>query len=49
MTRRLCIDMNWMYGPDERRRYIDHAVVAEDAGVDTIFVAGLGDVMLSPR
>ncbi len=39
MARRLCIDMNWMYGLEERRRYIDHAVAAEDAGVDTIFVA----------
>ena len=39
MTRRLCIDMNWTYGPEDRRRYIEHAVVAEDAGVDTIFVA----------
>ena len=39
MTRRICIDMNWMYGPEDRARYIEHAVVAEDAGVDTIFVA----------
>src|SRR5688572_16359581 len=39
MTRRLCIDMNWMYGPEDRARYVEHAAVAEDAGVDTIFVA----------
>jgi alkanesulfonate monooxygenase SsuD/methylene tetrahydromethanopterin reductase-like flavin-dependent oxidoreductase (luciferase family) len=39
MTRRLCIDMNWQYGLEERRRYLDQAVIAEDAGVDTIFVA----------
>jgi len=39
MSRRLCIDMNWMYGPEDRRRYIEHAAVAEDAGVDTVFVA----------
>jgi F420-dependent oxidoreductase-like protein len=39
MARRICIDMNWQYGIEERRRYIEHAAVAEDAGVDTIFVA----------
>jgi alkanesulfonate monooxygenase SsuD/methylene tetrahydromethanopterin reductase-like flavin-dependent oxidoreductase (luciferase family) len=31
--------MNWQYGLEERRRYLDHAVIAEDAGIDTIFVA----------
>ncbi len=39
MARRICIDMNWMYGVEDRARYIEHAAVAEDAGVDTIFVA----------
>ncbi len=39
MTRRLSIDMNWMYGPSERSRYLDQAVIAEEAGIDTVFVA----------
>jgi len=34
MTRRLCIDMNWQYGPAERARYLQQAVIAEDAGVE---------------
>ncbi len=39
MARRLCIDMNWQYGPAERQRFFELAQAADQSGVDTIFVA----------